>query len=150
MALSAPRRTFLTNFNLTGVITMGLFDSLAGNMLGKFGGEKGAIAQVAIDLFNQNGGLPGVLEKFKAAGFSSQVASWVGTGANQQISADQVTQVLGSSTITAAADKLGISSNEISAKIAEYLPQVVDRMTPDGEVNKDSGNLMATLLGMLK
>lgn len=129
---------------------MGLFDSLAGNMLGKLGGEKGAIAQVAIDLFNQNGGLPGVLEKFKAAGFSNQVASWVGTGANQQISADQITQVLGSSTITTAADKLGISSNEISAKIAEYLPQVIDRMTPNGEVGKDSGNLMATLLGMLK
>jgi uncharacterized protein YidB (DUF937 family) len=129
---------------------MGLFDSLAGNMLGKLGGEKGAIAQVAIDLFNQNGGLPGVLEKFKAAGFSNQVASWVGTGANQQISADQITQVLGSSTITTAADKLGISSNEISAKIAEYLPQVIDRMTPNGQVGKDSGNLMATLLGMLK
>jgi len=58
--------------------------------------------------------------------------------------------VLGSSTITTAADKLGISSNEISAKIAEYLPQVIDRMTPNGEVGKDSGNLMATLLGMLK
>lgn len=129
---------------------MGLFDSIAGNMLGKLGGEKGAIAQVAVDLFNQNGGLPGVLEKFKAAGFGDQAASWVSTGANQLISAEQITQVLGSSTITAAADKLGISANEISAKIAEYLPQVVDRMTPNGEVGKDSGNLLATLLGMLK
>jgi len=129
---------------------MGLFDSLAGSMLGKLGGEKGAIAQVAVDLFNQNGGLPGVLEKFKTAGFTDAVASWVGTGANQQISAEQITQVFGNSSITAAADKLGMSSNEISAKIAEYLPQVVDRMTPNGEVGKDSGNLLATLLGMLK
>ena len=129
---------------------MGLFDSLAGSMLGKLGGEKGAIAQVAVDLFNQNGGLPGVLEKFKAAGFADEVASWVGTGANQPVSAAQITQVLGNTTIKAAADKLGISANEISAKIAEYLPQVVDRMTPNGEVGKDSGNLLATLLGMLK
>lgn len=129
---------------------MGLFDSLAGSMLGKLGGEKGAIAQVAVDLFNQNGGLPGVLEKFKAAGFADEVASWVGKGANQQVSAEQITQVLGNTTIKAAADKLGISANEISAKIAEYLPQVVDRMTPNGEVGKDSGNLLATLLGMLK
>jgi len=129
---------------------MGLFDSLAGSMMGKLGGEKGAIAQVAVDMFNQNGGLPGVLEKFKTAGFADAVASWVSTGANQQISADQVTQVFGNSTITAAADKLGMNSNEISAKIAEYLPQVVDRMTPNGEVGKDSGNLLATLLGMLK
>jgi uncharacterized protein YidB (DUF937 family) len=129
---------------------MGLFDSLAGSMLGKLGGEKGAIAQVAVDLFNQNGGLPGVLEKFKAAGFADEVASWVGKGANQQVSAEQITRVLGNTTIKAAADKLGISANEISAKIAEYLPQVVDRMTPNGEVGKDSGNLLATLLGMLK
>lgn len=129
---------------------MGLFDSLAGSMMGKLGGEKGAIAQVAIDLFNQNGGLPGVLEKFKAAGFNAEVTSWVGKGENLPISAAQIVQVLGSSTIQTAANKLGISADEISAKIAEYLPQVVDRMTPNGEVNKDSGNLMATLLGMLK
>lgn len=129
---------------------MGLFDSLAGGMLGKLGGEKGAIAQVAIDLFNQNGGLPGVLDKFKAAGFTDEVTSWVGKGANLPISATQVVQVLGSSTIQTAANKLGINADEISAKIAEYLPQVVDRMTPNGEVGKDSGNLLATLLGMLK
>ena len=129
---------------------MGLFDSLAGSMLGKLGGEKGAIAQVAVDLFNQNGGLPGVLEKFKAAGFANEVASWVGKGANLQISAEQVTQILGSATIQTAANKLGINASEISAKIAEYLPLVIDRMTPNGEVGKDSGNLLATLLGMLK
>ena len=129
---------------------MGLFDSLASSMLGKLGGEKGAIAQVAVDLFNQNGGLPGVLEKFKTAGFADEVTSWVGKGANLQISAEQVTQVLGSATIQSAANKLGINASEISAKIAEYLPQVIDRMTPNGEVGKDSGNLLATLLGMLK
>ncbi len=129
---------------------MGLFDSLAGSMLGKLGGEKGAIAQVAVDLFNQNGGLPGVLEKFKAAGFADEVASWVGKGANLPISAEHVVQVLGSATIQTAAKKLGINADEISAKIAEYLPQVVDRMTPNGEVGRDSGSLLPTLLGMLK
>jgi len=129
---------------------MGLFDSLASSMLGKLGGEKGAIAQVAVDLFNENGGLPGVLEKFKAAGFADEAASWVGKGANLQISAEQITQVLGSTTIQTAANKLGIDTSEISAKIAEYLPQVIDRMTPNGEVGRDSGNLLTTLLGMLK
>lgn len=129
---------------------MGLFDSLASSMLGKLGGEKGAIAQVAIDLFNQNGGLPGVLEKFTAAGFSEHVASWVGNGSNLQISPEQISQVLGSGTIQTAAAKLGLNAQDISAKIAEYLPQVVDRMTPDGVVNRDSNNLLATLMGMIK
>ncbi len=129
---------------------MGLFDRLAGNMLGKLGGEKGAIAQVAIDLFNQNGGLSGVIDKFKAAGFADQVASWIGPGANLDITAAQVTQVLGTHTIHSAAQRLGMNADEISAKIAEYLPQVIDRMTPDGVVNRNSDNLLATLMGMMK
>lgn len=129
---------------------MGLLDSLAGNMLAKLGGEKGAVAQVALDLFNQNGGLQGVLEKFKAAGFSNEVASWVGKGNNLPISAEQIIQVLGSASIQQAAAKLGMHAQDISAKIAEYLPQAIDRMTPNGEVNRDSSNLLATLMGMMK
>lgn len=129
---------------------MGLFDRLAGNMLGKMGGEKGAIAQVAIDLFNQNGGLSGVIEKFKAAGFADQVASWIAPGANLDITAAQVKQVLGTHTIDSAAQRLGMNADEISAKIAEYLPQVIDRMTPYGVVNRNSDNLLATLMGMMK
>ena len=68
---------------------MGLFDSLAGAVLGNVGGEKGAMVQVAMDLFNQNGGLAGVIEKFKAGGMAEQAASWVGTGENLPISADR-------------------------------------------------------------
>lgn len=129
---------------------MRLFDSMAGAVLGKLGGEKGAMVQVAMDLFNQNGGLEGVLEKFKTGGLAEQAASWVSKGENLSITAVQITQVLGSGTITNIADKLGMNPDEISTKIAEYLPQVIDKMTPDGEVNASSGNLLTTVLGMLK
>lgn len=129
---------------------MGLFDSLAGNMLGKLGGDKGAIAQVAIDLFDQNGGLNGVLEKFKSAGLSDEVASWVSTQHNLPISVEQITQVLGYSTIQQAAAKLNMNAQDISAKIAEYLPQVIDRMTPNGELPREPVNVLATLMGMMK
>lgn len=129
---------------------MGLFDSLASSMLGKLGGEKGAIAQVAIDLFNQNGGLNGVLEKFKNAGFGDEVASWVSTQHNLPISAEQILQALGSSTIQQAAAKLNMNAQDISAKIAEYLPQVIDRMTPEGQLPREPVNVLATLMGMMK
>lgn len=129
---------------------MGLFDSVAGAVLGKLGGEKGAMAQIAVDLFNQNGGLPGVIEKFKAGGLAEEAASWVSTGENLSISAEQVTQVLGSGTVENIAEKLGMNPDDISAKIAEYLPQVIDKMTPNGEVGSDSGNLLTSILGMLK
>ena len=129
---------------------MGLFDSVAGAVLGKLGGDKGTMVQVAMDLFNQNGGLAGVLGKFKTGGFAEQADSWVSKGENLPITAEQITQVLGSGTITNISNKLGMNPDEVSAKIAEYLPQVIDKMTPDGEVNAGSGNLLTAVLGMLK
>lgn len=128
---------------------MGLFDSLAGSVLSNMSGDKGAVLQIAMDLFKQNGGLEGVLSKFKQAGFSEQVASWVGQGSNLPISAEQIIQILGQDSIAAIAQKLSLSTADVSAKIAEYLPQAVDKMTPNGKV-EGNGNLLAAMMGMLK
>ncbi len=129
---------------------MGLLDSIAGSVLGKLGGEQGGMAQIALDMFNQNGGLTGILDKFKEGGLAEQAASWVGKGENMPISADQISSVLGSDAIAGMAAKFGIDPADLSAKIAEHLPTVIDKMTPDGEVNANSGNLLSTVLGMLK
>lgn len=129
---------------------MGLLDSLAGGMLEKVMGEKGAMAQVAMDMLNQNGGLAGVLEKFKENGLAEQAASWVGTGENLPISADQIASVLGNSQLGEIATKFGIDTNTLSAQIAEHLPAIVDKLTPNGEVPSEPGNLLTSLLGMLK
>lgn len=128
---------------------MGLFDSLAGSVLSNMGGDKGAMVQIAMDLFKQNGGLEGVLAKFKQAGFEQQVASWVSQSSNLPISAEQIIQVLGQDSIAAIAQKLSLSATDVSAKIAEYLPQAVDKMTPNGKV-EGNGNLLAAMMGMLK
>ncbi|MES2636415.1 MAG: YidB family protein [Pseudomonadota bacterium] len=129
---------------------MGLFDSIAGSVLGKFGGEQGGVAQAAIDLFNQNGGLSGILEKFKEGGLGEVAASWVGTGENLPISAEQLSSVLGNGAIADLAAKFGINPETLSAKIAEHLPRVVDLLTPDGEVPAESGNVLSAVLGMFK
>jgi uncharacterized protein YidB (DUF937 family) len=129
---------------------MGLFDNLAGAVLGKLGGEQGNMAQAAMEMFNQNGGLSGILEKFKASGLAEQAASWVGTGENLPISAEQISIVLGDSAIGEMAAKFGITPEELSSKIAQYLPAIVDKMTPDGEVGTNSGSLLGTVLSMLK
>jgi uncharacterized protein YidB (DUF937 family) len=129
---------------------MGLFDSLAGAVLGKLGGEQGSMAQIALDLLNQHGGVSGILEKFKEHGLTDEVNSWVGTGANLPISAEQISDVLGNSEIAAMAAKFGITPEVLSSKIAEHLPTVVDKLTPDGVVTNSSGNLLGTILGMLK
>lgn len=129
---------------------MGLFDSVAGAVLGKLGGQQGGVAQIALDMFNQYGGLTGVLDKLKENGLAEEAASWVGTGANIPVNADQIANALGNSEIADMAAKFGIDPADLSAKIAVHLPTVIDKMTPDGEVNENSGNLMSVVLGMLK
>ena len=129
---------------------MGLLDSVAGAMLGKLGGEQGGMAQIAMDLFNQNGGLSGILDKFKQGGFGETAASWVGKGENMPVSSDQIASVLGSGAIAEMAAKFGINPETLSAQLAQHLPGVVDKLTPDGEVPAESGNILSTVLGMLK
>lgn len=129
---------------------MGFFDNVAGAVLSKLGGEQGSLAQVAIDLFNQNGGVEGILEKFRENGMAQQAASWVGTGENLSITPEQVARVLGEGEIAQLAAKFGLTPEVISNNIAEHLPNIVDKLTPNGEVSGDSGNLLNTVLSMLK
>lgn len=129
---------------------MGLLDSVAGAVLGKLGGQGGGMAQVAMEMFNQHGGVGGILDKFKEGGLAEQAASWVGKGENLPVSADQISSVLGSGAIADMAAKFGIDPATLSAQIAEHLPTVVDKLTPNGAVEGDSGSLLSTVLGMLK
>jgi uncharacterized protein YidB (DUF937 family) len=130
---------------------MGLLDSVAGAVLGKvLGGGQGGMAQIALDMFNQHGGIGGVLDKFKAGGLGDAAASWVGKGENLPVSADQISSVLGNGAIAEMAAKFGISPEVLSAQLAQHLPGVIDKATPNGEVTADSGNLLTTVLGMFK
>ena len=129
---------------------MGLFDSIAGAVLGKvMGGEQGGIAGIASELLNQHGGLTGVLDKFKQGGLGDLAASWVGKGDNLPISADQISSVLGSGTLAGLAEKFGISPETLSAQLAQHLPGMVDKVTPDGEVNAGSNDMLSSILGSL-
>ena len=129
---------------------MGLLDSIAGAVMGKLGGTEGGMAQIALDMFNQHGGLNGVLDKLKTSGLGDQVSSWVGTGENQAVSADQITSALGSSQIAELAAKFGISPDVLSGQLAQHLPDVINKLTPHGEVPTDSGNMLTSVLGMFK
>jgi len=126
---------------------MGLLDSIESAVMGS---GQGGIAQIATEMFNQNGGLNGVLDKLKAGGLGDAAASWVGKGANLPVSADQISSALGSGAIADMAAKFGISPDTLSAQIAQHLPAVIDKMTPNGEVTADSGNILSSVLGMFK
>lgn len=130
---------------------MGLLDSVAGAVLGKvLGGNQGGMAAIAMELLNGNGGIGGLLDKFKGAGLADAAASWVGKGENMPISADQITSALGSGQLAEIAAKFGISPDVLSSQLAEHLPGVIDKATPDGEVNTGSNDILTSILGMLK
>jgi uncharacterized protein YidB (DUF937 family) len=122
---------------------MGLLDQLAGQVLGSLGsqsgaqdgaeglgGVQGALLQAVMGLIqNSEGGLGGLLARLSQGGLGQQVASWVGTGANLPVSADQLGAALGGDTLDAL-QQLGLSREGL----AELLPQVVDQLTPEGQL----------------
>ena len=88
---------------------MGLLDGLLENVLG-IGAQQsqGSMLQVALQVLEQNGGLPGIISKFEHGGMADHVGSWVGTGANMPISGAQLQEILGSGSIGEIAQRLGL------------------------------------------
>ena len=134
---------------------MGLFDSIAGQVLGSLsqgtqGDHTGGLLGAVGNLINSHpGGLQGLVTAFEQQGLGGVVASWVGTGQNLAISPEQIQSVLGNQQIQALAQSLGFSPQDASAKLAELLPQVVDKLTPQGQLPQGGGVDLAGLMGML-
>jgi uncharacterized protein YidB (DUF937 family) len=116
---------------------MGLLDSILGAMSGKTDSSGGASQLIGIlgGLLAQSGGLQGLANKFSQSGQGDTFSSWVGMGENQPISGGQVQKVLGSDEVNALAAKLGVDPAQASHFLAEYLPKVVDKLTPEGKVD---------------
>ena len=107
---------------------MGLLDGVLGGVVGA------SMVSVVNGILEQHGGLQGVVDQFEKQGLGATMKSWVGTGGNLPISADQVHQVLGSDLVQQLAAKTGLSVPELTAKLAQILPQAVDKLTPNGVV----------------
>lgn len=135
---------------------MSLLD-LAGQFLGgggQGGDSKGQIVNALIGMLqNHPGGLQGLLGQFQQNGLGQQVESWVGTGANLPISPDQVQQALGSDQLEAVAQQAGVPAEHASSGIAALLPDIINKLTPDGQVPEEGGwqqglgGLLGKLLG---
>lgn len=126
---------------------MGLFDELAGQVLGQGGGGS-AVRHILEMVNNQPGGLPGLVSRFQEGGLGEVVSSWVGTGQNLPINAGQLQSVLGSDLVGQLAGKLGVSPEAAGGQLAELLPGVVDKLTPGGQMPQ--GDLMSSGMDLLK
>lgn len=129
---------------------MGLFDDAIGSVMNNLGGAAGTQAggnpmlQMVMGLIQQNGGLGGLVDMLTRNGLGQQAASWVGTGANQAVSADQLGQALGSGPLADLAGRFGIDPQALGGQLAQYLPEVVNQLTPEGRLpdNANSNDLL--------
>lgn len=130
---------------------MGLLDGLENAALGKvMGGTSNPMVSGLLQMIqNQPGGLPGLLQSFHDKGLGGVASSWVGTGENMPVSADQIHQVLGSDQVKALAAKVGVSPDQAGSAIAQLLPGIVDKLTPNGEVPAHN-NVMEMVGGLLQ
>ena len=119
---------------------MGLLDQivkgLAGKFLGGSGGTQNPLLDIALNLLTnpQTGGLGGLVETFKSKGLNDIMSSWVSTGQNLPISGNQIQDILGSDLIQQFAKKLGASNQDVSGGLANLLPDLIDKLTPTGQL----------------
>ena len=133
---------------------MGTLDSLLQQVKGELSGgteQQHRIASSLITQLSSGGGLASLVQSFTASGLGQQVKSWIGTGANLPVTAQQIQQALGSDRIRQLATEHGIDPQQISAHLAQILPVVVDKLTPNGQVQGASvvDGLKSVLGGVL-
>jgi uncharacterized protein YidB (DUF937 family) len=119
---------------------MGLLDDVKGQVGAALGGSSSPLLAEVGKLFTSQdmGGLQGLVDRFRKNGLGEIVDSWVSQGKNLSISPDQVQQALGNEQVQKIASAAGIDVQAASAKLAELLPQIVDKATPDGKIQVGS------------
>jgi len=99
---------------------------------------------------SQPGGLSGLVQQFHDKGLGGLVSSWVGTGQNLPVSADQLQHVLGSQQVQEIAAKAGISPDMVTSHLSQLLPMLIDKMTPNGQMPQGGSSILEEGMGMLK
>ena len=107
-------------------------DSGGGGGSGGLGGGLGGLGSIL-----GGAGLGGLLDQFRQRGLSNQADSWVGTSANQSLAPEDVQGVFGADDISRIAQEAGLNDIETREGLAQLLPDVVDRLTPNGQVPSD-------------
>lgn len=136
---------------------MGLLDSVLGGVMGAMqgqgqGGGGAGLLQAVIGMLGNDGahgGLEGLVRQFTQGGLGDVVQSWISSGQNLPISADQLQSVLGNEQIGAMAQQLGLNPGDLAGQLSQLLPQVVDQLTPQGQAPQGGLGNVADLLGQL-
>lgn len=133
---------------------MGLLDQLTGQVVGALGAQKqdpvshSDLLGGVMGMINQAGGLQAILQQLQSSGLGNQVASWIGTGANSPVSGGQLQDALGADKIAHIAQQAGVEPEHAATGLAQLLPQIIDKLTPDGQVPQ--GDMLSQGMDLLK
>jgi len=146
---------------------MGLLDSMLGQAVngalgqalgGQAGGGMPPLMQLVMSLIGGQqggaGGLGALVAQLQQGGLGEAVQSWVSTGANLPVSGEQLGTALGQGRLGELAQQFGLPADALGGQLAQLLPQVIDQMTPNGQLpaagaQPDLGSLVGGLMGML-
>lgn len=125
---------------------MNIMDSLK-SVFGGEGDKQGNLVSAVMDIIGSEGGLKGLISKFNSNGLGDVISSWIGTGNNIPVSPNQLEKVLDNNTINSVSSKFGIEKNDLLGSLSNLLPQVVDKLTPDGKMPE--GDILSQGMNML-
>jgi uncharacterized protein YidB (DUF937 family) len=132
---------------------MGLLDAVVGALGsgGDGGGGQPDLMKIVMSLVQQAGGLEGLMAKLQQGGLGDAAASWVSTGQNQPVSAEQLEGALGGDLLGSLARQAGVGQGDLAGGLAQMLPKVIDGLSPDGRLpqgggTQDFGALLGSLL----
>ena len=111
----------------------GIFGQIISKLVGG-SADSGAVQGALQDLLAGQGGLNGLVQQFESSGFGGHIRSWIGTGQNLPITAEQLQQVLSNQQVQALVQKTGLPVDALMPILAKVLPHTVDQATPDGQV----------------
>jgi uncharacterized protein YidB (DUF937 family) len=144
--------------NVAGSVLSGGQSQQEGNPLDVLVSSLGAGSQTrgndllgaVMSIVQQNGGLPGIVNMLRNNGLGQQADSWVGTGANAGVSAEQMSQVFGGSGLGNLASQLGTSPGQAGSILSQILPELVNQLTPNGQIPENHSDLIEQGLSLLR
>ena len=121
--------------SLLGDLAKSALDNVLGGQQSQQASDPQAqMLNMAVSLLKSQGGIDGLMSKFKSAGLGDMMAKWVSTGPNPPATADQIKKVLGKDHLEGLAKESGQSSSAVADGIAQILPGLIDKLTPNGQV----------------
>ncbi len=127
-----------------------MLDKIIGSVLSNvLGGSSNSatsssvITDVLGGLLKKQGGMEGIFNQLQQGGLEDLLNSWIGTGKNEPLNAEQVNEVFGDETIDQVAEQAGVDKSQAQDILSQALPQVIDMLTPKGREGGVSTDILA-------